>query len=32
MKTPEALAKDIVVVGKVTLVALASILGDGYYN
>lgn len=32
MKTPEALAKDIVVVGKVTLVALASILGDGYHN
>ncbi len=32
MKTPAALAKDIVVVGKVTLVALASILGDGYHN
>lgn len=32
MKTPEALAKDIIVVGKVTLVALASILGDGYHN
>jgi len=32
MKTPEALAKDIVVVGKVTLIALATILGDGYHN
>ena len=32
MKTPEALAKDIIVVGKVTLTALAMILGDGYHN
>jgi len=32
MKTPEALAKDIIVVGKVTLTALAILLGDGYHN
>ena len=30
--TPKALAKDIIVVGRVTLVALASILGDGFHN
>lgn len=32
MKTPAALAKDILVVGKVTLIALSTILGVGYHN
>ena len=32
MKTPVALAKDILVVGKVTLTALATMLGDGFHN
>jgi len=32
IKTPKALAQDIIVVGKVTLTALAAVLGNGYHN